>query len=70
MIGVILAIVLPLTLKDSSDGGGGDNPGPGPGPGPTPLDPFDYPEYNPYYVDPTTIKSTVFKSEFIVKTKQ
>ena len=46
IVGVILAIVLPLTLKRKPDP---DNP-PTPGP-PTP--PLDY--YNPYVIDPKSV---------------
>lgn len=47
VVGVVLAIVLPLTLG----GGSHDNPIP-PRPEPTEPDPYQYQEFNPFYVDP------------------
>lgn len=52
LIGVILAIVLPLTLKGGSDDG---------------INPITTPEYNPYAVDGTTIQATVFNQLFVIK---
>lgn len=61
LVGIILAIVLPLTLKKK------DNP-PGPDPSPTPAPiPFNYPEYNPYEVDDSQTTATVFKAQYIIK---
>ena len=72
MIGVILAIVLPLTL-----GGGGDNPPSPPAP-PTPpepprptpneTDPYLYQEFNPFYIDDSLpIKTTTYDATFPLK---
>lgn len=55
-IGVILAIVLPLSLRNKGDD---DN-----------SDPYSYQEYNPYTVDPETWDFSVYKGEFIMKTKE
>lgn len=49
-----MAIVLPLTLKGSSDDG---------------VNPIDTPEYNVYAVDATSLKATVFNQTFVIKNK-
>ena len=57
VIGIVLAIALPLALKKDDENP--DNP---PGPPPTPPLPYDYQEYNPYTTDDSQISSTVFKA--------
>ena len=58
VLGVILAIVLPLTLKKKDD----PEPTP-PTPQPeNPISPFDWQEYDPYVVDDSKTESTVFSS--------
>ena len=61
-MGVILAIVLPLTL-----GGHHDDPTPDPD-NPVQPDPYVYQEFNPYYVDPANppVVST-FEANFQLK---
>ncbi len=68
VIGIILAIVLPLTLG----GGGGDGPTPvppaPPRPPPVEPDPFMYQEFNPFYLDPDVqIKRSTFEATFPLK---
>ncbi len=53
LIGVILAIVLPLTLKSSDDSGSG---------------PLSTQEFNPFKIDPTYNKFSVFKGELVINT--
>lgn len=55
LIGVILAIVLPLTLKKSDDDNG--------------TNPIDSQEFNPFGVDTTTYTPTVFNVSFVLKNK-
>jgi hypothetical protein len=59
VIGIILAIVLPLTLKKKNP----DDPQPTPPeptpPSPSPVDPFTYKEFKPYAIkDGSVVKTT------------
>jgi len=60
LIGVILAIVLPLTLKKDDGGGGGGGGG---------EDPFSVQEYNPYTVDQGNVTFSTYKGDLIIRTQ-
>ena len=58
LVGVILAIVLPLTLKKKDD------------PIDNPSDPYTYKEFNPFGLDKTTVVETMNSASFVLNQAQ